>query len=114
MTGSAADADGLRAYPTADGSFSLESERFGEAFHSSSGALNEARAKFSRPAELDRWHSDDRLRILDVCVGLGYNTAVVLAALAENAPALLPLRPPSRSQQPGVWRASPIASAYRL
>jgi len=39
LTDSAADADGLRAYPTADGSFSLESERFGEAFHNSAGAL---------------------------------------------------------------------------
>ena len=88
MTGSAADGDGLRAYPTADGSFSLESERFGEAFHNSAGALNEARAKFSRPAELGRFCSDDRLRILDVCVGLGYNTAVILDELPDAAPAL--------------------------
>ena len=88
MTGSAADGDGLRAYPTADGSFSLESERFGEAFHNSAGALNEARAKFSRPAELGRFCNDDRLRILDVCVGLGYNTAVILDELPDAAPAV--------------------------
>ena len=88
MTGSAADADGLRPYPTADGSFSLESTRFGEAFHNSAGALNEARAKFSRPAELDRFRRSDRLRILDVCVGLGYNTAVILEDLADSAPAV--------------------------
>ena len=88
MTGSAADADGLRAYPTADGSFSLESERFGEAFHNSAGALNEARAKFSRPAELNRFCAADRLRILDVCVGLGYNTAVILEDLPEPTPAV--------------------------
>ncbi len=88
MTSSAADADGLRPYPTADGSFSLESARFGEAFHNSAGALNEARAKFSRPAELDRFRRSDRLRILDVCVGLGYNTAVILEDLADSAPAV--------------------------
>jgi len=88
LTGSAADADGLRPYPTADGSFSLESARFGEAFHNSAGALNEARAKFSRPAELDRFRRSDRLRILDVCVGLGYNTAVILEDLADSAPAV--------------------------
>jgi len=88
LTGSAADADGLRPYPTADGSFSLESARFGEAFHNSAGALNEARAKFSRPAELDRFRRSDRLRILDVCVGLGYNTAVILEDLPEQAPAV--------------------------
>ena len=43
----AADPGKLSAYPTADGSFSLESERFGEAFHNSAGALNEALAKFA-------------------------------------------------------------------
>jgi len=88
LTGSAADADGLRPYPTADGSFSLESARFGEAFHNSAGALNEARAKFSRPAELNRFRRSDRLRILDVCVGLGYNTAVILDELPDAAPAV--------------------------
>ena len=88
MTGSAADPGQLSAYPTADGSFSLESERFGEAFHNSAGALNEAQAKFAKPAQLSRFIAGQRLAILDVCVGLGYNTAVVLAALAEPPPAL--------------------------
>ncbi len=37
-----ADLGTLQAYPTADGSFSLHSERFGEAFHNSAGALIEA------------------------------------------------------------------------
>ena len=82
MPASAADPGQLSAYPTADGSFSLESERFGEAFHNSAGALNEARAKFAKPAELSRFAAGQRLAVLDVCVGLGYNTAVILAALA--------------------------------
>ena len=88
MPASAADPGQLSAYPTADGSFSLESERFGEAFHNSAGALNEARAKFAKPAELSRFAAGQRLAILDVCVGLGYNTAVILAALAEPPPAV--------------------------
>ena len=88
MPASAADPGQLSAYPTADGSFSLESERFGEAFHNSAGALNEAQAKFAKPAELSRFAAGQRLAILDVCVGLGYNTAVILAALAEPPPAL--------------------------
>ena len=78
----------LQAFPTADGSFSLHSARFGEAFHNSAGALNEARAKFVAPAELDRFASGQPLRILDVCLGLGYNTAAVLAGLPTSAPAV--------------------------
>ena len=89
LNASAADPGRLSAYPTADGSFSLESERFNEAFHNSAGALNEARAKFAKPAELSRFVAGQRLAILDVCLGLGYNTAVILAALAEPPPALL-------------------------
>ena len=88
LNGSAAEQGQLRAYPTADGSFSLESEQFGEAFHNSAGALNEAQAKFAKPAELSRFVVGQRLAILDVCVGLGYNTAVILAALADPPPAL--------------------------
>jgi SAM-dependent methyltransferase len=61
---------------------------FGEAFHNSAGALNEARAKFVGPAELDRFRGGEPLRILDVCLGLGYNTAAVLGALPTPAPAV--------------------------
>ena len=86
MSGSAADLGGLRVYPTADGSFSLHSDHFREAFHNSAGALNEARAKFVQPAELDRFSTGSGLRILDVCLGLGYNTAAVLEALPAAAP----------------------------
>ena len=86
MPDSAAEFGRLSAYPTADGSFSLESERFGEAFHNSAGALNEAQAKFAVPAQLSRFGGEHRLTILDVCVGLGYNTAVILEALADPSP----------------------------
>ena len=78
----------LQDFPTADGSFSLHSKRFGEAFHNSAGALNEARSKFVNPAELDRFTAGKPLRILDVCLGLGYNTAAVLEALPTPSPAL--------------------------
>ena len=86
MNGSAAELGALRVYPTADGSFSLHSDHFGEAFHNSAGALNEARAKFVQPAELQRFSSGSDLRILDLCLGLGYNTAAVLEALPAAAP----------------------------
>ena len=76
----AADLGELHPYPTADGSFSLQSDRFGEAFHNSAGARNEAEAKFAVPAQLERFQDGTPLRVLDVCVGLGYNSAAVLEA----------------------------------
>ncbi|MEB3159444.1 MAG: MnmC family methyltransferase [Synechococcus sp.] len=71
----------LRALATADGSLSLHSSHFEEAFHSSAGALAEAKAKFVTPAELQRFDGDSQLRVLDVCVGLGYNSAALMDAL---------------------------------
>lgn len=70
----------LEARRTADGSFSLFSSEFGEAFHSGVGALQEARQKFVAPADLDRWPAGSCLQVLDVCVGTGCNTAALLEA----------------------------------
>lgn len=65
---------------TGDGSLTLWSERFGECFHSGSGAYAEAQQKFVVPASLLRFAPGSRLRVLDVCVGLGYNSAALLEA----------------------------------
>ena len=69
---------------TADGSFSLFSSDFGEAFHSSRGALTEARNKFVAPAGLERWPRGSCLTVVDVCVGTGSNTAALLEACAAR------------------------------
>ena len=79
----------LIALQTGDGSLSLHSERFDEAFHSSIGALAEAEAKFVRPAQLERFSEHSLLRVLDVCVGLGYNSAALMNALPEQGAPLL-------------------------
>ena len=76
----------LSALTTADGSLSLHSTHFDEAFHSSIGALAEAEAKFVRPAELERFRQSREVRVLDVCFGLGYNSAAVMSALPESGP----------------------------
>ena len=65
---------------TADGSLTLWSERFGECFHSAAGARAEAAQKFVAPAGLDRFAPGRPLRVLELCVGLGYNTAALLEA----------------------------------
>ena len=69
---------------TADGSFSLHSDSFAESFHSSDGALEEANSKFVLPAQLDRFPDGRDLRVLDVCFGLGYNTAALMSALPHR------------------------------
>ena len=84
LNASATDLGRLEAFWTADGSFSLHSSHFGEAFHNSAGALNEARAKFVEPAQLQRFNPKQSLAVLDVCFGLGYNSAAVMDALPEQ------------------------------
>ena len=63
---------------TADGSFSLFSQEFGEGFHSGQGALQEAERKFVQPAGLDRLAPGATMRVLDVCVGTGSNSAALI------------------------------------
>ncbi len=66
---------------TADGSFTFFSSEFGEAFHSHHGARQEAQLKFVEPTHLRQKAQQPSLRLLDVCYGLGYNTAAALATI---------------------------------
>lgn len=66
---------------TADGSFTFFSHEFGEAFHSSHGARLEAQLKFIVPTQLAEKAKQPRLQLLDICYGLGYNTAVALETI---------------------------------
>lgn len=82
-------ASDLRVRTTADGSFSLFSERFGECFHAAAGALSEARNTFIGPAQLQRSAPGTQLVVVDVCVGTGSNTAALLEACAARGLRLL-------------------------
>lgn len=64
---------------TSDGSYTLFSEDFGEWFHSREGAYAEARTTYVVATQLAQLaqHSS-QLTLLDVCYGLGYNTAAAL------------------------------------
>lgn len=67
---------------TADGSFTFFSDEFGETFHSSSGAKQEAEKKFVEPCQLrEKAKANNSLKLLDVCYGLGYNSAAALEAI---------------------------------
>ncbi|NJK36089.1 MAG: hypothetical protein HC919_14760, partial [Oscillatoriales cyanobacterium SM2_2_1] len=71
--------DSLRLYPTADGSLTFFSELFQEAFHSLHGAKQESEIKYVLATGLpQRAQQQSRLQVLDVCYGLGFNTAATL------------------------------------
>jgi len=72
--------------PTADGSFTFFSKEFDEAFHSQYGARQEAEKKFVEPTQLQQKAQQPRLRLLDICYGLGYNTAAALATIWQINP----------------------------
>lgn len=67
---------------TEDGSYTFFSEEFQECFHSRSGAKQEAEQKFVQACRLPQLALErSRLFLLDICYGLGYNSAAALAAI---------------------------------
>ncbi len=71
---------------TADGSYTFFSSEFGECFHSHHGAEQEARGKFVLPTGLPERAQQDDLTILDICYGLGYNSAAALDCIWQVNP----------------------------
>ncbi len=68
---------------TKDGSYSLKSVLFQENFHSLLGALEETKLKFTTPSNLQRFKGKS-LNVLDICFGLGYNSASLLNELIKQ------------------------------
>ncbi|NJL53634.1 MAG: hypothetical protein HC930_18370 [Hydrococcus sp. SU_1_0] len=66
---------------TADGSYTFFSEEFQETFHSSFGAKQEAEVRYIEPCQLPELATKQSIQILDVCYGLGYNSAAALEAI---------------------------------
>lgn len=60
---------------TKDGSATFHSSEYSETYHSTSGALEEANKKYSDVVEIENF---DSVSVLDVCFGLGYNSAAAL------------------------------------
>lgn len=71
---------------TRDGSFTFFSTAFGESFHSGQGAKSEAFAKFARVTDLAGRSMRPTLRLLDVCYGLGYNSAAAIETIWKSNP----------------------------
>ena len=68
---------------TKDGSYSLRSLFFQENFHSLLGALEETKIKFTVPSELERFKGKS-INVLDICFGLGYNSASLFNELIKQ------------------------------
>ncbi|MBW4664706.1 MAG: hypothetical protein KME01_10990 [Chroococcus sp. CMT-3BRIN-NPC107] len=66
---------------TADNSYTFYSEEFEETFHSQQGAKTEAEQKFIAPSKLNIKARQPVVKLLDICYGLGYNTAAALAQI---------------------------------
>jgi tRNA U34 5-methylaminomethyl-2-thiouridine-forming methyltransferase MnmC len=71
---------------TDDGSYTFFSEQFGQTFHSKYGAKEESIFKYAIPTLLAEKASLGHLRILDICYGLGYNSAAALATIWRSNP----------------------------
>ena len=71
--------------PTIDGSFTFYSNEFEQAFHSLSGAKEESQKKFVEPCLLvEKAAKNSSLHILDICYGLGYNSAAEFRACSRH------------------------------
>lgn len=66
---------------TADGSQTFFSQAFGELFHSHHGAKQEAEQKFVQPTQLALKARQPVVYLLDICYGLGYNSAAALTEI---------------------------------
>ena len=73
----------LKEILTKDGSISLRHLFFQENFHSIEGALKETEIKFINPSDLKRF-TDRSLNVLDICFGLGYNSASLFTKLIRQ------------------------------
>ena len=73
----------LKEFLTQDGTISLRNLLFEENFHSLEGALKETETKFTTPSDLKRF-KDKSISVLDICFGLGYNSASLFDNLIKQ------------------------------
>ena len=76
--------DDLKKHTTKDGSLSLYSFSYKEGFHDTEGALKESINKYLLPAQLDQFSNTEKIVVLDVCMGLGYNSGCILEELLKR------------------------------
>jgi chorismate dehydratase len=73
----------MKEVVTADGSITYHDEKYDETYHSVSGAVEEAFKKHAEPANVAERAKLGEISILDICFGLGYNSAAALDLILE-------------------------------
>ncbi len=76
--------DDFKKHTTKDGSLSLYSLSYEEGFHDKDGALRESIDKYLIPSQLEQFSNTKKIIVLDVCMGLGYNTGCILEELLKS------------------------------
>ncbi|MDO8656202.1 MAG: MnmC family methyltransferase [Nanoarchaeota archaeon] len=71
---------------TADNSESFLNEEVGECYHSIKGAAEEALQKYAIPCKIKELAKTGKIKILDVCFGIGYNSAMAISVALEENP----------------------------
>jgi len=76
----------MRELITKDGSITFYSEEYNETYHSVTGAVEEAFKKFVEPTHIANLAELGMVSILDVCFGLGYNSAAAIDKILDVNP----------------------------
>ena len=71
---------------TKDKSITYHSEEYDEAYHSITGAKEEAIKKYAEPTKIAELAKKGSISILDVCFGIGYNSAAAIDAARKANP----------------------------
>jgi len=71
---------------TADNTESYLNEEVGETYHSQTGAVEEALKKYAEPCQIAEKAQQGKLCILDICFGMGYNSAMAIDVALESNP----------------------------
>jgi len=71
---------------TDDKSITFHNSSVDETYHSKSGAVEEALKKFVEPCKIKELAKTGRIKILDVCFGLAYNSALAVDIALKSNP----------------------------
>lgn len=69
---------------TKDGSITFFNEQYQDVYNSTSGAMEEALEKFVKPTKVADLAKKGKVRVLDVCFGIGYNTLQTLEEVKDH------------------------------
>ncbi|PIN76865.1 hypothetical protein COV17_00650 [Candidatus Woesearchaeota archaeon CG10_big_fil_rev_8_21_14_0_10_36_11] len=76
----------LTKVTTADKTETFLNESVGETYHSQTGAVEEALKKYAIPCKIAEKALSGHIRLLDVCSGLGYNSAMAIDIALQSNP----------------------------